>query len=116
VFINIDGFNEVALYPTVGAPQGTFAPFPLYWRLKAQHAIDLPREILIGEAAYTRSVRQHWADAVGEGPWRYSVTAELAWWLRDERLTAAIVEANQAVHRYEEWERVRGDGAEPSVP
>jgi hypothetical protein len=100
IFINIDGFNEIALYPRMGAPRGAFPLFPAFWGISAEGLPDLVREGLIGEAAYVRGIRRRWAEGFTRGPWRYSVAANLLWRLRDDQLTARIIETNKALQEH----------------
>jgi hypothetical protein len=83
--INIDGFNEVALYELENAGNHIFPAFPRSWHSRI--AVTDPitgitkGKLLVIEAERTELARWH-----SQAPWRYSVVCNLVWDFRDHRL------------------------------
>lgn len=88
--INIDGFNEVALYPAENAPKGVFAAFPRGWSDLTSTLADPRRQELVGAIAYAKARAQAWDDAFSKPPLRYSLTAALLWRLGTVHFDSAI--------------------------
>lgn len=97
LILNIDGFNEVALYELENASRHVFPAYPRNWAGRVGGAPQLgaarARMLVLLER------RAELARGCSRLPWRYSVLANLAWRLRDRRLEA---ESYQATRRYYE--------------
>ena len=88
VLINLDGFNEVALYPAVDAARRASPLYPSSW---PDLVSDVPeRRALVGEVAWLRRCRRQWAGAASRGPLALSVTAGLVWRVGDRWLQATL--------------------------
>jgi len=97
VAINVDGFNEVALYLAENAAAGVSPLFPRGWALRARGLPDVDSERLAGEVLYLEEVRRGWARALASPPWRHSRTATLVWRLRDRALERRLYADRRAL-------------------
>ena len=83
--LNIDGFNEVALYELENAGHNIFPAFPRSWNARvgsADPVMGLTRgRLLVIEEERTELARWH-----SRAPWQYSVLSNLLWGIRDRRL------------------------------
>lgn len=83
--LNIDGFNEVALYELENASHHIFPAFPRSWQARVgttDPVMGLTRgRLLVIEEQRTELARWH-----SRAPWRYSVLYNLLWSIRDGRL------------------------------
>ncbi|MDG3005683.1 hypothetical protein [Paludisphaera mucosa] len=85
VVVNIDGFNEVALYELENAPHHVFPAFPRSWHARVgmnDPTLGAARAELNG-LEDSRIAWSRWASA---SPWRWSILCNLVWKLRDRRL------------------------------
>jgi hypothetical protein len=101
LILNIDGFNEVALYELENAGHHVFPAFPRNWHARvgvSDPLLGLTRgRLLVIDEQRTDLAR--WCSRV---PWRYSIICNLFWEFRDWRLgwdSFRIVEASQASRR-----------------
>lgn len=97
LIINLDGFNEVALYPHDGLAQGAHPLFPYRYALVAAQAPDLTSRRLEGQFAYLQEKRAGLADTFSRGPLRLSVTANLLWRARDRMLSSELARCERAL-------------------
>lgn len=88
VLVNLDGFNEVALYPADNWPKGLFPLFPRDWDRIVTAFPDPVQRRLHGEIGYLEGKRERWADWFSGSPLRFSVTANLLWRARDRVLAS----------------------------
>jgi hypothetical protein len=83
--VNIDGFNEVALYELENASHHVFPAFPRSWHARVgstDPALGLTRgRLLVIEDARASLARWH-----SRAPWRYSVLCNIFWQVRDRTL------------------------------
>jgi hypothetical protein len=115
--INIDGYNEMALYPVESKPSHVFPAFPRLWQMRAADAPDPVQRELLGQATYLRARRAGWARAFSQVPLRWSVTAHLAWKLYDTRLQQAAIRSDTALRDYHTTGTpfvIRGPGEPPA--
>ncbi len=85
VVVNIDGFNEVALYELENAGHHVHPAFPRSWRARVG-----PDDSTLGVAKTAlmaiEGSRDGWARWASASPWRWSIVCNLVWTLRDRRL------------------------------
>jgi hypothetical protein len=83
--LNIDGFNEVALYELENASHHIFPAFPRSWYAKVGSTdpiLGLTRgRLLVIDEGRTELARWH-----SRAPWRYSVICNILWQARDRWL------------------------------
>jgi hypothetical protein len=85
IIINIDGFNEVALYELENASHHIFPAFPRSWQARIG-ITDLVLGSTRGRLLVIEEQRSGLARWCSRAPWRYSVLCNLVWDLRDRRL------------------------------
>ncbi len=100
IVINIDGFNEVALYPAEQAANGVFPLYPRTWHLLASDVPDPEFRRRVGIIAYHQKERQDWAARFVDSPVRYSMLASLVWKVRDRRLGKMVWDAQGDANRH----------------
>jgi hypothetical protein len=89
ILINIDGFNEVALYDALNAKQHVFPIYPPNWHLLCN--VPEPAVMrLIAQVTTEERCRSAWARRWGRAPWRYSMTANFLWKWHDQRVQNTI--------------------------
>lgn len=94
--LNLDGFNEVALYPAENPGERRVDPsFPRQWPHLVQ---DLPADQLpLGQIAYCRAERERWARRFGRRPLRFSPLVKLTAALVDRHFRTRLHEAQLAM-------------------
>lgn len=92
VFLNLDGFNDVALPVTDNLNKGVFPFFPRGWHVWMS---DFDPDLLprMGEVMLLRQRRANLAAAFGRRPLAYSVTAGLVWTRLDQWAAAGAARA-----------------------
>ncbi len=84
IVINIDGFNEAALYEAENADLHVFPAFPRSWQTRVQ--FDGARiSRYRGLVEYHAQNRADLARGFSRLPWRYSPLCNLVWWIADCR-------------------------------
>ena len=101
VVVNLDGFNEVALHPAENARKHVFPIYPSNWYARVDDIPDNRLRTLMGEAAVVEDRIASTATTHSGAPWRYSVTANLVWQFRHERLMQRHARAMQDFRFYE---------------
>ncbi len=89
VLVNIDGFNEIALYDVFNADHHVCPIYPPNWHLLC----NVPDPALtrrIGRLTVEEDRRRTWARRCAHLPWRYSVTVNFLWKVFDQRLEQTI--------------------------
>jgi len=84
IVINIDGFNEAALYEAENADRHVFPAFPRSWQNRVEFTgarIGRYR----GQVEYQVQNRVDLARGFSRLPWRYSPLCNLVWWIADCR-------------------------------
>jgi hypothetical protein len=89
IVLNIDGFNEVALYESENGGRRIFPAYPHGWYGRVEVA-DPQLGRLLGEVAYVNSRRADLARTFSKPPWRYSVLCNLLWEALDRGYPARI--------------------------
>lgn len=84
VVLNIDGFNEVALYEFENAASNIFPAFPRSWHARIEVA-NPRRGRLLGKLEYLGDHRAELARRFSASPWRFSVTCNVIWDALDRR-------------------------------
>lgn len=105
VVLNIDGFNEVALYDAENRTSGVFPAYPRSWYY---HAMGIGDAGLVEREAELIRLRRRIADGAAfhaAAPWRHSFAFNLAWMLRDRSRRNQWIEAQQRLLQYETTER-----------
>lgn len=96
VVLNLDGFNEVALYVRENAASRIYPPFPRSWQARVcsnNPAVGLTR----GRYLILQDERDQLALRQSQAPWRYSVVCNIIWRYRDrtlERKASELVRAS----------------------
>jgi hypothetical protein len=83
--LNIDGFNEVALYELENASRQVFPAFPRSWHLRVS-STDPAQGLTRGRVLVIDEQRNGLARWYSRAPWCYSVVCNLLWGVRDKRL------------------------------
>jgi len=84
IVINIDGFNEAALYEAENADSHVFPAFPRSWQNRVE--FNGPRVSRYrGQVEYAVQNRLDLARGFSRLPWRYSPVCNLVWWIADCR-------------------------------
>jgi hypothetical protein len=97
VFINLDGFNEVALPQWELVPKGIHPCFPSGWYWFFHEHPDPQARCLVGKITYLEERRREWARPFAGAPLSYSVTAQLVWRLRNDSLRKDISASHLAL-------------------
>jgi hypothetical protein len=97
IVINLDGFNDVALYPTEDAPAHVFPAYPRRWHRRVQHALSRDEFRTMIRRLETEDRRRQYARAFSRWPWRASSTASLVYLALDGRLERQLAEADHAL-------------------
>ncbi|MBI1851064.1 MAG: hypothetical protein HYR85_12040 [Planctomycetes bacterium] len=105
VVINLDGFNEVALFASENEPHGVFAAYPRAWYLRV---VDVPDPVVrstLAEMTWLRTKRIETARFFSHTLLRISATANLVWRCRDRWLDRSIADKQLALRTYRPDER-----------
>lgn len=94
--VAIDGFNECHLTP-MNALAGVYPLYPVLWQQVAGENGDRERLRRVGQVVWQRDQRRAWAEAFVGEPLQASVTAQLAWRLRDRLLARRVAEASRSL-------------------
>lgn len=89
-FINLDGFNELAVPAVLNEPQGAHPLFPMNWSMVALDVPDTELRRTIGAIDYLQTERSARSAAFATSPWRYSPTARRIRQRDDEKLAGQI--------------------------
>jgi hypothetical protein len=82
IVINIDGFNEAALYEAENAAHHVFPAFPRSWHARVE--VSGPRVArYLGQVEYQVERRLDLARIFSRLPWRHSPLCNLLWWIAD---------------------------------
>jgi hypothetical protein len=100
IVINIDGFNEVALYEAENRRHDVFPAYPRSWYYHAQgigdgRFVDLAAAARKQEREIARAAAQH-----SRAPWRWFAVSDLLWVARDRRARARLDDAQQELQAY----------------
>ncbi|MCA8956453.1 MAG: hypothetical protein KDC87_10290, partial [Planctomycetes bacterium] len=95
--INIDGFNEIALPPIENVPAGVYPFFPRAWHFISGDALSREQQELVGLRAVNTKWRRDLAAWFRDSVFRYSVTLQLLWKIRDRSYSGAIGHASKAL-------------------
>ena len=100
VVINLDGFNEVALYPSEDRQTGTFPAFPRGWRDLVAGVSDPQYTALVGAIELEKERRGQWAERMTRSVLRFSPLANLVWRAADRSLARRMEAERAALQRY----------------
>jgi hypothetical protein len=95
--VNIDGFNELFLFPRDNAASGVSVHYPAGWHWLATRMPDQEVRRRVGQIACRAESRARWAEVFGRAPLRWSVTAHLVWRARDRWLKAEMTRTEMAL-------------------
>jgi hypothetical protein len=91
VIVNIDGFNEAALYEAENAERGVFPAFPRSWHTRI--ATTGPRIAkYVGRLEYQVQRREDLARGYSLSPWRNSPLCNFLWWFFDSQAEMELLE------------------------
>src|SRR5262249_19753720 len=99
VLIDLDGYNEVALYPTELAATEQPEAFPRAWAELVGNDFSPRRRAALGALAAAGERRAGWARALGTPALARSALATSVWWLGDRRLERSAAGALEEFHR-----------------
>jgi hypothetical protein len=100
VFINFDGFNEVALHYSENGPKSVHPIYPRNWYVRAESLPDPAITHFVGALAYHRAARKSWANELMRSPWRWSMSAALVWRAGDRYSGGRVAEADAELRAY----------------
>ena len=104
--INLDGFNEVALYPIEGRPIGAHPAYPRAWPRLVEAKASPDRLRALGAQSFWLERRQRWARLLsGPGLDRTAISA-MIWAAGDRWLRGHVEAANAALVGPAEGERL----------
>ncbi len=86
-FVNLDGFNEIAVGPVLNAPRGTHPLYPMNWSMVALDVPDLRVRRLVGAIEHVTRERREAAAAFVGSSWTWSPLARLLAERRDRAAT-----------------------------
>jgi hypothetical protein len=101
VAINLDGYNEIALYHGPNADQGVFPMYPTAWNWRVRNLEDEHLRGLAGGILYLRSWQNGLRSALMNGAWRHSPTVNFVWKNVDDQLTRSINKNQKTINAYE---------------
>jgi hypothetical protein len=101
IVINIDGFNEVALYPAEYGRKGFPVSYPRGWRQRVETLPDPLVLRLMGEISHLVGEREALAREALAGPFTFSVMRNLWWFVADRRLDRRIFAAREKLMQRE---------------
>jgi hypothetical protein len=90
IIVNVDGFNEVALYKPENGKNGIFPAFPRSWQARVPDSADPVFRSSIGLLEQLRSQRTQLASTYSATPWRHLGVANNLWMYHDGRLLREI--------------------------
>ena len=90
VVVNLDGFNEIVLPIVENKPEDTVPYYPRMWKARVADLGDFELLRRAGRIAHLESARQQAARFFSGRPLRYSVTANVFWYLFDYGLVRWI--------------------------
>jgi hypothetical protein len=99
LLINLDGFNEIALYPVEGAPARAFPAFPRGWPKQIDAIASPARQRALGKWAVFSDARMRWAKAARGRLADRSALLTLAWLAGDRWI---VRRANDALARFDD--------------
>lgn len=97
VLINLDGFNDVALYPNEDAPARVFPAYPRRWHQRVERALSRDEFRAMVRRLDVEDQRRRHARAFSRPPWPALKTASLVYLVLDRRLEAQLAEADRAL-------------------
>ena len=95
VFVNVDGFNEIAVGPVLNVPTGTHPLFPMNWSMVALDVPDIAVRRTVGAIDYLTRERRQRALGFQDSPWAWSPLAKHLRERDDERLARQLVQYEQ---------------------
>ncbi len=101
IVINVDGFNEVALYPAESASRQVFPIYPRTWYATMNLTPDPVLQRLQGRALFAEENVARAAREFSSSAWRLSPTATLIWKTGHVRRLRAHAAALEAVRGHE---------------
>ncbi len=107
IVINFDGFNEVALHEAENAMHNVFPAFPRVWFMLVD---PVPDRALLRASGTMQHAQQRMVDLArrfSEGPWRFSMLANLVWDWRRASVAAEYLAATRQIARYTEQAELR---------
>ncbi len=84
IIINLDGFNDVAIFPSMNLQQQLFHAYPVHWPGLLQGKPSPESKLLLGKVSLYRSLRRRWAN--GHFATGRSMALSLIWSLGDHAL------------------------------
>jgi hypothetical protein len=97
VIINLDGFNDVAIYPVELAPSRVFLAYPRGWHTRIQSNPTADARLLAGRLAVYAAIRQRWAAGWTVAGLDRLATWNALWLLGDRVLAESQARSNVAL-------------------
>jgi len=94
VVVNIDGFNDIALYPTEDAQAGTFPAFPRAWHRRVEGTLQGGTLRVMLQRVQLEQRRAALAQVFSRWPWRLLNTANLLYLALDRDIERRLVVAD----------------------
>ena len=104
--INLDGFNEVALYPIEGRPIGAHPAYPRAWPRLVEAKAAPARLRALGAQSFWLERRQRWAELLSGPKFDRSAISAMIWAAGDRWLHGHVESANAALGSPAEGERL----------
>lgn len=97
VVINLDGFNDVALYPNEDAPARVFPAYPRRWHQRVERALSRDEFRTMLRRLELEDRRRRYAREFSRRPWSALQTANLVYLVLDRRAEAQLGEVDRAL-------------------
>jgi len=115
IVINLDGFNDVALYPTENAPAGVFPAYPRRWHQRVEGLFPGGALRLMLQRVLYEQRRAALAQVFSRFPWRSLNTANLVYAALDRNVESQLVEADRQLLNEERPATVSSPAAGPTI-
>jgi hypothetical protein len=100
VLLNIDGFNEVALYPPENWAAGIHPLYPRSWHLFVRDVTDATSQRLLAEVFSAQRQRRQWARLFRKSILKNSVMMNLLWSVGDRYHQGEITRCTRALQQW----------------
>jgi hypothetical protein len=95
ILINLDGFNDVALYPNEDAPARVFPAYPRRWHQRVERSLSRDEFRAMVRRLDLEDRRRRHARAFSRAPWPALNTASLVYLVLDRRIEARLAGADR---------------------
>lgn len=96
LLINLDGFNEIAMYPVYASNWGIAPSYPHLWYRMVTQTGDQQRMTSVGQAAFARHRAIEWTSVFRDKWFLRNPMASVIWWIRHRSLVNTYYDATQS--------------------